>query len=129
MKIKLLSFFIIAGFLTPALLAGNPAMDYNPAGKWNFNAAYAPAEYSTGTMDISLQDNNYKVLILFRGSDYKHYGEKIKFEDNNLNFTVYIEGQSIAVSLKLESQGKMTGKAVYSDGETNLNLSRQQEKK
>jgi len=44
-----------------------------------------------------------------------------------LAFVVFLEGDQIAVSLKAENDAKMTGKAVYSQGEIPLTLTREPE--
>jgi hypothetical protein len=42
---------------------------------------------------------------------------------------VYLEGDVIAISLKMENNTKMTGKASYSEGSIPLTLTRQPESK
>jgi hypothetical protein len=60
----------------------------------------------------------------FTGSDYKLPGEQVKAANDSVFFNIYLEGQDIKVMLKLESESKMTGKAVYSEGEVPLTLTK-----
>jgi hypothetical protein len=101
----------------------------NPAGKWKFEAAYAPEGYTTGTMQFTYADNKYSSAIMFPASDYKFPGEKVRFVNDSVYFMVYLEGDVIAISLKMENNTKMTGKASYSEGSIPLTLTRQPESK
>ena len=61
----------------------------------------------------------------FTGSEYKLPGENVKTVNDSVLFNIYLEGQDIKVMLKLESESKMTGKAVYSEGEVPLTLTKE----
>jgi hypothetical protein len=41
-----------------------------------------------------------------------------------VTFVVIVEGNEVAVSLKAENNAKMTGKAIYSEGEIPLTLTK-----
>jgi hypothetical protein len=101
----------------------------NPAGIWKFEAPSAPEGYTLGTIDIAFAEDKYSTTIAFAGSDYKIPGENTKVEKDSVAFVVYLEGDNIAISLKAENDTKMTGKAVYSQGEIPLTLTREPEKK
>ena len=96
-----------------------------PAGKWKFEAPDAPEGYNSGTIEVALAGNNYSTSISFSGSDYKIPGEKTKVEKDSVSFVVYVEGNEVSISLKLKEPAKMTGKALYSEGEIPLTLTRQ----
>jgi hypothetical protein len=96
----------------------------NPVGKWKFEAPYAPEGYNTGTIDIGFAEEKYSSTISFTGSDYKIPGEKTVVEKGNVTFIVMIEGGEVAISLSAAEENKMTGKAVYSEGEIPLTLTR-----
>ncbi len=96
----------------------------NPVGKWKFEAPYAPEGYTSGTIDIAFAEDKYSSTISFTGSDYKIPGERIKVEKENVSFVVMIEGGEVVISLIAENDKKMTGKAVYSEGEIPLTLTR-----
>ena len=97
----------------------------NPSGKWKFEAPTAPEGYTAGTIEVALADNNYTTSISFAGSDYKIPGEKTRVEKDSVSFMVYVEGNEVSISLKLEAAAKMSGKAVYSDGTIPLTLTKE----
>jgi hypothetical protein len=124
MKIRILSLLMIS-LLTVCTLSGQTTgKKNNPVGKWKFEAPYAPEGFTSGTIDINLAENKYSTSISFTGSDYKIPGDKTKVEENAVSFTVIVEGNEVAISLKTEDEKKMTGKAVYSEGEIPLTLTR-----
>ena len=96
----------------------------SPVGKWKFDAPYAPEGYTSGTIDIAFAENKYSSSISFTGSDYKIPGDQTKVEKENVTFVVMVEGNEVAISLTAENDIKMTGKAVYSEGEIPLTLTR-----
>lgn len=100
-----------------------------PAGSWKFEAPYAPEGYKSGKIEVVFSDNSYATAVSFAGSDYKIKGEKVKFGNENLSFSVNVEGTEVAISLKMESPQKMSGKAVYYEGEIPLTLLKEQESK
>ena len=60
----------------------------------------------------------------FTGNEYKLPGDNVKTVNDSIMFSVFLEGQDIKVMLKMVSDTNMTGKAVYSEGEVPLALSR-----
>ena len=60
----------------------------------------------------------------FTGSEYKFPGENVKVVNDSIQFSIYLEGQDVKVMLKVESDTNLTGKAVYSEGEVPLALSK-----
>jgi hypothetical protein len=64
-------------------------------------------------------------VVSLTGSDYAIPGDKTKVENDTITFTVLLEGTEIAISLKAENGIKMTGKAVYVDGEIPLTLTKE----
>jgi len=96
----------------------------SPVGKWKFDAPYAPEGYTSGTIDIAFAENKYSSSISFTGSDYKIPGDQTKVEKENVTFVVMVEGNEVAISLTAENDIKMTGKAVYSEGEIPLTLTK-----
>ncbi len=96
----------------------------NPAGIWKFEAPYAPEGYTSGTIELTVAGNAYSTVIAFGGSDYKIPADKTTVEKDSVFFNVNIEGNNVSVSLKMEEENKMDGKALYSGGEIPLELSR-----
>ena len=94
-------------------------------GQWKFEAPYAPDGYQTGNIVISYTEKKYSASMVFTGSDYRFPGENIKVVKDSVNFSIYVEGESVAVRLKAEDASKMTGTATYSEGVIPLTLTKQ----
>jgi hypothetical protein len=122
-----ISFLVIFTGLTLAQQAA--AEKKNPTGLWKFEAPYAPPEYTSGILTIGISEKNYTAELTFSGIEYKFPGEKVKFINDSLFFSIYVEGEVVQLSLKLEDASKMTGKAVYSDGVVPLTGIKEPEKK
>jgi hypothetical protein len=60
----------------------------------------------------------------FTGSEFKYQGENVKALNDSVLFSIYLQGEDVKVMLKIESDTNMTGKAVYSQGEVPLALSK-----
>jgi hypothetical protein len=106
------------------LTAQNNQVKKNPVGTWKFEAPYAPEGYTSGTIVVGMAESKYTTTMSFTGSEYKLTGEKVKAANDSVTFIIYLENQDIKVRLKLEDQTKMTGKAIYSEGEVPLALTR-----
>ena len=124
MKKGFLSLIIILGLCFNSLAQDPAAQKKDPVGKWKFEAATAPEGYTSGTMVFSLAENKYTAGIIFTNFEYKFPGEKVKVEGDSVSFFVSIEGQLIDISLKMENASKMTGKAVYTEGNIPLVLTK-----
>lgn len=119
---------VVAGLST--LTAQKTNSKFKPEGKWQFEAPTAPEGYTFGSMDITFAEKKYAVAMgLPGGGDYKLPAEQVKFENGELTFKLFIEGEEISISLKPEGNDKMTGKAVFSGGEIPLTCNRDKEKK
>jgi hypothetical protein len=129
MKTRIFTLLIISLLAVCVVSAQTDSKKNNSIGKWKFEAPYAPEGYNVGTIDIAFADAKYSTTISFAGSDYKIPGENTRVEKDSVAFVVYLEGDNIAVTLKAENDTKMTGKAVYSQGEIPLTLTREPEKK
>lgn len=123
MKIKLFALLIIA-FVCVITVSAQSTGKKDPVGTWKFDAPYAPEGYTTGTIVVALTEKKHTATMSFTGSDYKLPGEQVKAVNDSVLFNIYLEGQDIKVMLKLESASKMTGKAVYSEGEVPLTLTK-----
>ena len=123
MKIKLFALLIIA-FVCVITVSAQSTGKKDPVGTWKFDAPYAPEGYTTGTIVVPLTEKKHTATMSFTGSDYKLPGEQVKAVNDSVLFNIYLEGQDIKVMLKLESASKMTGKAVYSEGEVPLTLTK-----
>ncbi|MDY0099022.1 MAG: hypothetical protein RBR81_07445 [Bacteroidales bacterium] len=126
MKKKLLSILVLSVIFTVTAMPFYGLQNNNPVGKWKFSATGSPDPYySTGTIEISFAENKYSVAMMFAGSNYKISGEKVKFENNTLTFSAYIEGEEVVLTGKMTGPEKMDGKAVYSQGEVKVALAKE----
>ena len=106
------------------LTAQNNQPKYSPVGSWKFEAPYAPEGYTTGTINIGLVGKKDTITMSFTGSEYKISGENIKTATDSVLFSVYLQGQDIKLVLKVENETKMSGTAIYSEGEVPLTLTK-----
>jgi hypothetical protein len=121
-RLTILVLFMIIGIT--AISAQTTKSKIDPEGTWKFEAPYAPEGYTSGTIVVGKADQKSTATMSFTGSEYKLSGEKVTVVNDTLKFSVILEGQDIRVSLKIENGTKMTGKAVYSEGEVPLTLTK-----
>lgn len=129
MNKQIISLLMMTFILLSSLSATESKQKSSPAGSWKFEAPYAPEGFTAGKIEVGMTGNDYTALISFAGNDYKIKGEKVKFVNDILSFNVFIEGNDVTISLKMENPSKMTGKAVYYEGEIPVNLVREQQTK
>jgi hypothetical protein len=123
MKNRIL-FLVLISFLSVIAVSGQSTKKINPIGSWKFEAPYAPEGYNSGTIVVGLTEQKHTASMSFAGSEYKLAGEKVQSVNDSILFSIYLEGQDIKVMLKLENETKMTGKAVYTEGEVPLTLTK-----
>lgn len=111
-------------FAVITVSSGQTAKKIDPVGTWKFDAPYAPEGYTSGTIVIGLTENKHTATMSFAGSEYKFSGENVKVENDTVSFSIFLEGQDIKVSLKGDADAKLVGKAVYSEGEVPLTLTK-----
>jgi len=115
-------FIFILGFLTLNLFS---AIVNDPVGKWKFTAPGAPYGYDQGIIEITKDTGEYKATLSFTGMDYKFELEKVKYEEEKLSFNLYLEGEDIYVLISFSEENKLSGKAIYSQGEVALYATRE----
>lgn len=99
----------------------------NPVGKWDFTAPDAPYGYEKGQIVITKGEKGLKVKIVF--NEYSQTdGYKVKYKDNKLTFTAYVEDESIYLSGTFVKDS-FTGKASSSQGDIGLKATRKKEPK
>lgn len=111
-------------FAVITVSSGQTTKKIDPVGTWKFDAPYAPEGYTSGTIVIGLAENKHTATMSFAGSEYKFSGENVKVENDTVSFSIFLEGQDIKVSLKGDADAKLVGKAVYSEGEVPLTLTK-----
>ena len=122
---KLLTFAMLVLFSISFVNAQTPKTKKDPAGDWKFEAPYAPEGYTSGKITIGFAEKKYTAVISMTGNEYKINGENVKFENDTLTFSVYIEGETVGVKMKMEDPVKMTGAATSSQGEIPLSATKQ----
>lgn len=115
---------VIFVFTLTSFAQQNKGQKNNPAGNWKFEAPYAPEGYTTGTIIVGNEEQKTTATMSFTGNEFKIPGENVKAIKDSLLFSVYIQGQDVKVMLKMDTELKMSGKAVYSEGEVPLTLSK-----
>lgn len=118
------TFFCILILSVFTLSAQTTQKKLNPVGTWKFEAPTAPEGYTSGNITVAVADKQHSASISFSGSEYKLPGEKVKVTRDSLLFSVYLEGESINMYLRMTPDNKMNGKAVYSQGEVPLTLTK-----
>ena len=82
-------------------------------GTWDYSAPNAPYEYSKGQLIISRVEDELKGIVNIDGYEIKL--DSLKFEDNILSFTLFVEGDYVAVKLTIQVDS-FEGKASTSQG-------------
>jgi len=123
MRNKILTLLMVS-FLSVMAVSGQNSSKNNPVGTWKFEAPYAPEGYTTGKIIVGFAEQKHTASMSFTGSEYVLPGEKVIASNDSVLFSIYLEGQDIKVMLKMVSDTNMTGKAVYSEGEVPLALSK-----
>jgi hypothetical protein len=127
MKTRTFAFLAILLFTVIAVNGQNNTKKNSPVGTWKFDAPYAPEGYTSGIITVGFENQKNTTSMSFEGSDYKIPGENVKSSSDSLIFSVYIENQDVRVLLKIENEAKMSGKAIYSEGEVPLTLTKSAE--
>ncbi len=127
MKNKILTLLVIS-FISVLSVSAQSNGKKSPMGTWKFDAPYAPEGYGSGTIVFGNADQKNTATMTFGESDYKLTGENVKIKSDSVFYSVFMEGQDIKVLLKVENDMKMTGKAVYSEGEVPLTLTKVEQK-
>jgi hypothetical protein len=86
----------------------------DPAGTWTYSAPDAPYEYNTGDIVIDKDGNELTVKIKL-GDYYEVKGQNVALEEDQLTFTVYIEGESVSIKGTVGKE-EIEGTASYSEG-------------
>lgn len=126
---RLISLIVTILLSVTFITASGQQAKKDPAGTWKFEAPYAPEGYNTGTIQVGMTENKMTATIGLTGSDYKIPGEKVRFENEQLLFSVYLEGAEISIVMKMESNTKMTGYANTPDGQIPISLVKEEVKK
>ncbi len=103
----------------------DPAKKYSPAGTWEYSAPDVPEGYQEGTMIVVEKDNGYGVTMALNEYN-KVDAEKVKFEDQTLTFSVWVEGEEVKLKGTFEGDN-FTGTVSYSGGQVKVTAVRKKE--
>ena len=99
-----------------ALIVGNAFAEgkaKDVVGTWNYEAPYAPYEYSTGKLVFA--ENGDKLEGKIKIGEYEIEMRNLKADGSEISFGAYVEGEYVSIKATLK-KGKLTGTANYSEG-------------
>lgn len=91
--------------------AGSKAKDV--VGTWNYEAPYAPYEYSTGKLIFTQSGDKLDGKIKI--GEYEIQMRNVKLEGDQLSFGAYVEGEYVTIKASV-AKSKLSGTASYSEG-------------
>jgi len=92
-------------------------------GTWNYEAPYAPYEYSTGKLIFT--EAGDKVEGKIKIGEYEIDMRNVKVDGEKVSFGAYIEGEYVSLKITLK-ENTFSGTASYSEG--SLEVSGEKEK-
>lgn len=99
-----------------ALLAGNAfasGATNDVVGTWNYEAPYAPYEYSTGKLIFA--ESGDKLTGKIKIGEYEIEMRNVKAEGDKVSFGAYVEGEYVSIKISIKKK-EFTGTASYSEG-------------
>ena len=123
MEKKILRLFLAIFVLFIGSVSANAQVKKTYTGNWNFTAPTAPEEYMSGVIELKSDS----VIMTFTNNPYKYPSNWIKVRNDSLIFETNIDYESVLFSLKLD-KARITGKAVWSDGYTQMILTKKESK-
>ncbi len=94
------------------------AQEKNWVGTWQYSAPQADYQYQKGNIAFTMEGKELKAFVEVNGQ--KIQARQLEVSGNQASFNIYIEGESIKVSLQKEDN-ELTGNAAYSGGKVTLN--------
>jgi carbonic anhydrase len=110
-KVKFLMIVLLVAAVSTSISAQKKV---DPTGTWTYKAAEAPYEYSSGDIVVAKDGKDFTAEIVL-GEYYKVKASSVTYENNELAFKIYIEGESVSVKATVGKEN-MEGTASYSDG-------------
>jgi hypothetical protein len=115
MKTRVLKSGIALGLFL-AMIIGSVNANTNAnevVGTWNYEAPYAPYEYSKGKLVFT--ENGDKVEGKIKIGSYEIDMKNVKVEGNKVSFAAYVEGEYVSIKIEFEKKN-FKGTASYSEG-------------
>jgi|GEM_PF-5255051 len=119
MKNSITLFGLIFGLLltSASVQAQTAANDF--IGTWEYTSQDAPYPYQQGQMTVTIEDEDISVTVVSSNED-EIEAKNAKVKNHQLQFEVFIQGQDVAVKLKMEKENKLSGFADTADGKIAL---------
>ena len=89
----------------------------SPIGTWDYTVEDVPYEYSAGVLIITKDKEEYKVVVKVNYNTLT--ASEVKVNENTVNFSVYIEGEKVQVSLEVKDD-VINGNANSTEGSFSL---------
>lgn len=99
-----------------AVMAGSASIEAAGSkitGTWDYSAPYAPYEYSEGLISIEDNAGELEGKVSIDGYDMKL--NKVKYEEDVLSFSLYVEGEYVSVNLTIKND-TFSGEADTPEG-------------
>ncbi len=112
-NIIILSVIIFSSFSSTDVISNSNDI----VGTWNYSVPNAPYDYQKG--ELILEEKEGKLSGYTKVGEFKNEIEKPKLEDNNLKFTMYIEGTDVSFDLNFK-KNKFTGIVTYFEGSLDI---------
>ena len=125
---RILFVFILVVACFSSVSAQKSKIAYEPKGNWLFTAPYAPEGFTSGTLEIGTAEKKLSAVMAFTGTENKMPLENVKFENDTLSAVLPLDGEIVSLILKFDEADKISGKAVYSQGEVPLSMTRDKKK-
>jgi hypothetical protein len=122
MKRKNLQLLLLGLFLFIGSLPIKAQEKESYLGDWSFEAPTAPDGYTWGIITFK-KDSSF---IQFTDGNYKCHSNWFKVKSDSIIYESYIDGTTVLFSLKLVDKTKVTGNAVWIDGETHMILTKKE---
>ena len=103
------------GSIDPINLAEN--IYRSPIGTWEYTVEDVPYEYSSGVLVVTKEKGEYAVVVNVNNN--KITASDVTVKDDTVNFSVYIEGGKVQVSLQVKDD-IINGRANSVDGSFTL---------
>jgi hypothetical protein len=123
MKRIFIQVILFTAILIFSSLNSNAQVKHEYLGKWNFETPSAPEGYTMGMIDLKKDT----VIMEFSGNSTSYKSDWVKVRNDSIIYESDINGTSVRFSLKIVDTKTISGEAVWSDGQTAINLKKKNE--
>jgi hypothetical protein len=123
MKSKTLRLLVVISVLIIASHSVMAQINKTYTGNWSFTAPSAPDEYMSGVIELKKDS----AIITFTDMSYRFPSNWVKVKNDSLLFETTINNDAVLFSLKLDKKN-ITGNAIWSEGETQMILTKKESK-